>query len=166
MKKELLFDFTVDKANRKIEVKREFDAALGLVWQAWTTARLLDQWWAPKPWRAETKSMDFREGGYWLYAMVGPEGEKHWAKVSYTSIVEEEYFAARDGFSDEDGKINPAFPENKWENYFAENEGKVMVTVILTFDSLSDLEKIIEMGFREGFTMGLQNLEELLATLK
>jgi uncharacterized protein YndB with AHSA1/START domain len=57
-------------------VTREFDANSDLVWKAWTTAELLDQWWAPKPYRAETKSLDFREGGVWLYAMVSPENEK------------------------------------------------------------------------------------------
>lgn len=82
MKSNLIFDFTVDKENKTIHVARRFDAEVPLVWQAWTTPELLDQWWGPEPWRAETKSMDFRVGGHWLYAMVGPEGEKHWSKVS------------------------------------------------------------------------------------
>ncbi|WP_312302176.1 hypothetical protein [Chryseobacterium sp.] len=49
MKSNLLFDFSVNKENNTIVVKREFNANLELVWQAWTTAELLDQWWAPKP---------------------------------------------------------------------------------------------------------------------
>src|SRR5690606_18490584 len=101
MKNSLLFDFTVNKENKTIHVNREFDAELKLVWQACTTPELLELWWAPKPWRAETKSMDFREDGHWLYAMVGPKGEKHWNMVQYISIVNEEYFKAKDGFSDE-----------------------------------------------------------------
>jgi uncharacterized protein YndB with AHSA1/START domain len=54
MNTNLLFDFIVNKENNTIIIKREFDANLELVWQAWTTAELLDQWWGPKPWRAET----------------------------------------------------------------------------------------------------------------
>ncbi|HRE50377.1 MAG TPA: SRPBCC domain-containing protein [Flavitalea sp.] len=166
MNSNLLFDFIIDKENKTIRVKREFNADLELVWQAWTTAELLDQWWGPKPWKAETKTMDFREGGFWLYAMAGPEGEKHWSKASYISIVKQRSFTAKDGFCDENGTINPAFPQNLWESLFSETGKQVLVTVTLTFDHLKDLEQTIAMGFKEGFTMGLNQLEELLVTLK
>jgi uncharacterized protein YndB with AHSA1/START domain len=162
----LLFDFSVNKENNTIHVIREFNAGLDLVWKAWTTAELLDQWWGPKPWKAETKTMDFREGGYWLYAMVSPEGERHWSKVNYISIVKEKSFAAKDGFCDENGTMDPAFPQNLWENTFnTKGTNVAVVDMLLTFDTLSDLEKTIEMNFKEGFTMGLQQLDELLSTL-
>lgn len=164
MNSKLLFDFAVDKENKTIQVIREFDAALDVVWRAWTESELLDQWWGPKPWRAETKLMDFREGGHWLYAMVGPENEKHWSKASYLSIKSKKSFTARDGFSDEDGVMNPEFPQNLWESHFsATDNNQTRVDVMLTFDSMEDLEKTIEMGFKEGFTMGLQQLDELLS---
>src|SRR5690554_4024831 len=163
MKSSLLFDFYVDKESKTIHVRREFSANRTRVWAAWTEAEMLDQWWGPKPWRAETKSMDFKEGGHWLYAMVGPEGEKHWGKVSYLSIKAEKSFTARDGFCDENGTMNPEFPQNLWENRFNEkDENLTQVDILLSFDTLEDLEKIIEMGFQEGFTMGLHQLDELL----
>lgn len=165
MKPALLFDFTVNKENKTIHIVREFAANLELVWQAWTTAELLDQWWGPQPWKAETKAMDFREGGFWLYAMVGPEGEKHWAKTDFLSIVKETSFASKGGMSDENGMINPAFPQNLWENTFIEKANKVQVVMLLTYDTLGDLEKEIEMGFKEGMTIDFQQLDELLLTL-
>lgn len=166
MKTNLLFDFKVNKENKTIAIQREFDADSSLVWSAWTTAELLDQWWGPKPWRAETKKLDFREGGHWLYAMVGPEGEKHWSKAEYIKIADEKSFTAKDGFCDEDGVINTNFPQNLWDNQFSQQQGKTLVSVLLTFDTLDDLEKIIEMGFQEGFTMGLNQLDELLEHTK
>lgn len=166
MNSNLLFDFSVNKENKTIHIKREFDASLELVWQAWTDPGLLDQWWGPKPWRAETKTMDFREGGYWLYAMVGPEGEKHWSKANYISIVKEKSFTVKDGFCDENGTMSPEFPQNLWENNFNPKENKVQVDMLLTFDTLADLEATIAMGFKEGFTIGLQQLDELLSALK
>jgi uncharacterized protein YndB with AHSA1/START domain len=166
MKANLLFDFTVNKENKTIAIKREFDADTQLVWSAWTTAELLDQWWGPRPWRAETKKMDFREGGHWLYAMVGPEGERHWARADYIAIVHEQSFTAKDGFCDEDGEMNSELPQNLWENRFSPQQAKTLVSVLLTFDTLDDLEKTIEMGFKEGFTMGLNQLDELLEHLK
>lgn len=73
--KELEYGFTVDKHNNTITIICEYDAPLEKVWKAWTTSEMLDQWWGPKPWRAITKSLDFREGGHWHYSMNGPEGE-------------------------------------------------------------------------------------------
>src|SRR5690606_36527914 len=67
-----IFNFVVDKDSLTVTVKRSFDAPVDLVWSAWTEANLLAQWWAPKPWKAVTKDMDFREGGRWLYAMTSP----------------------------------------------------------------------------------------------
>lgn len=166
MKSNLLFDFSVNRENNTITVKREFDAGLELVWQAWTRSELLDQWWGPQPWRAETKTLDFREGGAWLYAMVGPEGERHWARLRYVSIVNEKYFSGKECFCDENGTANPAFPQNLWEGRFSATGEQVLVTVKLTFDKLEELEQTIAMGFREGFTICLNQLDQLLLNLK
>lgn len=164
MRKAILFNFEVDKDNKQILVDRSFNAPIDLVWAAWTESDILDQWWAPKPWKTETKSMDFREGGHWLYAMVGPEGEKHWCKADYSTIVPQQSFKAHDGFCDEEGNLNPDFPRNKWENSFNDQGDTTLVNIILTFDSFEDLEKIIEMGFKEGFTAGLENLDQYIAS--
>jgi len=163
MSKPFLFNFLVDKENNQIKVERSFNAPLDLVWAAWTDAEILDQWWAPKPWRAETKHMDFREGGYWLYAMIGPENETHWSRADYEKIIPEKYFSAYDGFCDENGNLNPAMPRKKWENNFTANGEQTLVHILLSFDSLEDLEKIIAMGFKEGFTAGLENLDQYIA---
>lgn len=162
MNKTILFNFRVDKEKNKILVERSFDAPVELVWAAWTEADILDQWWAPKPWRARTKSMDFREGGYWLYIMVGPNNEEHWGRADYVSIQNQRSFTAIDGFSDSEGNTDSSLPRNKWENTFHDQDDRTVVDIILTFDSLSDLEKTIEMGFKEGFTAGLENLDQYL----
>lgn len=162
MNKAILFNFNVDKANNQIKVERSFNAPLDLVWSAWTEAEILDQWWAPKPWRAETKTMDFKEGGHWHYAMVSPEGEKHWGKVDFLTIIPQEFFSAFDGFCDENGVLNTSLPRNKWENNFSAQGENTVVNILLSFDTLEDLEKIIEMGFKEGFTAGLENLDQYI----
>lgn len=158
-------DFSVDKENKQINVKREFAAPASKVWAAWTESELLDQWFAPKPWKARTKTMDFREGGHWLYAMVGPEGEEHWARADFKSITPLKSFSAKDSFCDENGTINTSLPISIWTNEFSEVSGsKTSVSVQIKFDELSDLEQILEMGFKEGFIAALENLENLVAS--
>jgi len=161
MKTELLMQFTTDKENKQIRIERAFSAPLPSVWSAWTEEEYLDQWWAPRPWKSRTKSMDFREGGSRLYAMVGPEGDEHWALVEYLSIAELKSFTARDSFCDEQGNRDYSLPSTVWVNTFAENSGQTTVSVVMTFESLEDLEKLVEMGFKEGISAAFENLDDL-----
>lgn len=161
----LLFDFSIDKETNTVLVKREFAATATLVWDAWTKPNLLDQWWAPKPYQTQTKSMDFREGGYWFYAMVSPEGEKHWCRNDYQKIEDQHSYTALDAFCDETGALDPNLPRTLWTNEFNAMDDTTLVSITAKYDSLADLEKIMEMGFQEGFTMALGNLDELLARL-
>lgn len=154
--------FTKDTANRKITVIREFAAPRTRVWAAWTKGHLLDEWWAPKPWLARTVSMDFRVGGYWLYYMLGLDGSKIYARVDYQTIDAENSFTVLDAFCDEAGNINMDFARMHWTNTFTDNGAHTRVNIEIDFEKEEDLQKIIEMGFEEGFKMGLDNLEELL----
>jgi PhnB protein len=164
MNKAILFNFDVDKENNKIRVERSFNAPLELVWAAWTEADLLDQWWAPKPYRVETKSMDFREGGRWAYAMVSPENEKHWCIFDYETIQPQRSYSGKDAFTDENGTISTAMPSTQWVNKFrAEDADSTIVNCELQFKKLDDLETLIQMGFKEGFTAGLENLDQYIA---
>ena len=155
-------NITKDTANKKLLVVREFDAPIHQVWQAWTDSNLLDQWWAPKPWKAKTKTMDFREGGYWLYAMVGPDGDHSWCRADFKTIDPGKSFTAIDAFCDENGKATTDFPIMHWKNEFFSTPTGTRVEVEITFSSEADMEKIIELGFKEGFTAAHTNLDELL----
>ncbi len=165
MKPYLETAFTVDLAKKTIDIDRPFAAPLPLVWQAWTDPELLDQWWGPAPCRAETKSMDFREGGRWLYAMIIPVDQKKWSKVDYISIEPLVQFTARDGFCDENGIPDPQLPENLWVTRFEKQAQGTLVQIHLQFDSEEDLKTIVSMGFKEGFQMGLNQLDRLLSEL-
>ncbi len=163
MNNNLLFDFTVDKATKTVFITREFDAELSLVWDAFTKPEILDQWVAPKPWTSKTKYMNFKVGGRRFYAMVSPEGQERWSVQEYTSITPKTNFKMYNAFADNDEK--PELPGSEWEYNFSEQNGKTKVNITIYNESLARLEKMIEMGFKEGFTMSIDNLEKLLATL-
>jgi uncharacterized protein YndB with AHSA1/START domain len=162
----LAFDFSADKENKTITVKREFAAELPLVWNAYTKSEILDQWWAPKPWKAKTKVMDFKEGGHWHYAMVGPAGEEHWALAQYKTIQPQKGFTANDAFADAQGKVNTDMPQSKWNATFTDKGQVTLVEFRITFADLAQLETTLQMGFKEGLTMAMEGLDQLLPTLK
>ncbi len=163
MSKATLFNFIVEKEARSITIERSFNAPLDPVWAAWTDADILCKWWAPKPYQCVIKSLDFREGGRWLYYMQGPQGDRHWCYFDYETIRPKTSFSGSDAFCDEHGVANNIKPKVTWEANFSEANGRTVVRVLLHFASPEDLEQVIAMGFKEGFTMGLDQLDELLA---
>ena len=160
----LLFDFTVDKSTNSVFITKEFDAELSLVWDAFTKPELLDQWWAPKPFMSKTVKMDFREGGRRFYAMVSPEGYEGWQIQDYTSISPKTNFKYLSVFADKDE--NPNLPGSNWDLNFTEHNGITKVSITIYNESRERMEKMIEMGFKEGFTMTLTELGNILPTLK
>jgi len=163
MKTSLLFEFTVDKATKTVFVNREFDAGLSLVWDAFTKQEILDQWWAPEPFASKTKVMDFKVGGRRFYAMVSPEGQEHWSIQKYTSITPKTNFKMFSAFADKDE--NPQLPGSDWEFNFSEQDDTTRVDITIINESLERMERMIEMGFKEGFKMTIDKLGDLLATL-
>ena len=163
MNSDLLFDFSVNKETKTVYMEREFKAGLDLVWEAWTTAELLDQWWGPKPFVAKTKVMDFEPGGRRFFAMVSPEGDERWFIQRFTSISPKTNFKTYNTFADEDE--NPELPGSEWDFNFSEQNGRTKVIITIYNESLARMERMIEMGTLQGCAMQFKNLEELLPTL-
>ena len=160
MKTTLLFDFTVDKTTKTVSITREFAAELSVVWDAFTKQEILDQWWAPKPFESKTKVMEFKVGGRRFYAMVSPEGQEMWQLQQYTAITPKTNFKFLSVFADKDE--NPHLPGSDWDLNFNEVNGITKVSISIYNESLERMEKMIEMGFKEGFTMTLNELTDVL----
>lgn len=162
----LQFDFLADKEKNTLTVRREFAADRQLVWDCHTRQELLDQWFAPKPLTTKTKSMEFRPGGHWHYAMVEPNGTEYWGFTEYLTIDPIDGYTALDAFSDADRNINPDLPRANWVVTFTGHGDNTIVETVVTYNSLEDLEAVIQMGMEEGMTSTLERLDELLLTLK
>lgn len=162
----LQFDFLVDKEKNTITVKREFAAERQLVWDCYTQSELLDQWFAPEPFTTKTKSMDFRPGGHWHYAMVAPDGAEYWGYTAYQTINPIDNYTALDAFCDADGHINEALPRANWDVTFTDKGDHALVQTVVIYKSLADLEAVVKMGMQEGLTSTLEKLDKFLLTLK
>ncbi len=157
--------FTKNLDTKTLTVERDFQASRDKVWKAFTQSEILEQWFAPKPWKAGTVSFDFSEGGHWRYFMAGPEGEKHYARFDYETIQAEDNYTGQDSFCDEAGEKNPSLPSIHWNTEFHEAGDTTKLKITMTFATSEDVEKIIQMGFQEGIGMGFDNLDALLPQL-
>ena len=110
--------------------------------------------------------MNFEPGGRRLYAMRSPEGQEFWSVQKYTSVTPISNFKQISLFTDEDENISSNSPGSEWNLDFSEAEGITTVSISIKHKTLATLEQMIKMGFKEGFTMTLNYLDQLLASLK
>jgi len=95
--------------------------------------------------------------------MGSPEGLERWALQEYTSITPKTNFKMHNAFADENENPDPIGSD--WDYTFSEQNGRTKVSITIYNESLERLEKMIEMGFKEGFTASIDNLEQLLASV-
>ena len=165
MKTELQFDFIADKEKNTITVRRAFAAKRQLVWDCHTKSELLDKWFAPKPFKTKTKSMQFKEGGHWIYAMVDPDGKEYWGRTEYVKINPIDGYQTKDAFADENGEVNADLPTATWNVTFSDKGDRTLVQTVVAYHSLEALETVLNMGMEEGLASTLENLDELLLTI-
>lgn len=57
-------------AQDRIVLERVFAASLADVWELWTTAEGIEQWWGPEGFSVKVRRLDLRPGGELRYAMT------------------------------------------------------------------------------------------------
>ena len=95
--------------------------------------------------------------------MVSPEGQERWMLQEYTAITPITNFKVYNSFADENE--NPELPGSEWSYSFSEQDGITTVHISIYNESLERMEKQVSLGFGAGYTVMLQNLEDLLGTL-
>ncbi|MPZ98689.1 MAG: SRPBCC domain-containing protein [Dehalococcoidia bacterium] len=58
------------------QIERIVAASPDRVWELWTTAAGIEQWWAPDGFRTEVQQLDLIEGGELVYAMTATAPEQ------------------------------------------------------------------------------------------
>jgi uncharacterized protein YndB with AHSA1/START domain len=159
------FVFEADLDAKKIHITREFNAPVEKVWKAWTIPSLLDQWWSPKPNKAETKSMDFTVGGIWQFAMVTPDGNKNWLCAKFTGIETGSTISTTAIFCDTDGNLLEG--DSKWHRvtkFSPVNDNRTEIDIVITFEEEATFKMFTEGYFKQGTAIGYNQLDELLAS--
>lgn len=104
--------FNPDFNEGTVYVMKVYPENVDKVWKHFSEADLLDQWWTPKPWKCVTKKFIFENAGKWLYAMVGPENEEHFAVAEFDEITFHRSISWKDYFSDSEGNPNLELPSS------------------------------------------------------
>ena len=154
-------------------ISRLFDTPRERVWQAWTDAAQLKQWWGPQGFKVHTCRVDLRPGGMFLYGMTAPDGSDMWGRFIYREIKAPEKLVFVVSFSDPQGGVTRHPSSPGWPQYilstvtFSEASGKTRVMVSWTPHDASDAERrTFEEGrdsMKQGWGGTLDQLETYLA---
>lgn len=151
-----------DRESLTLTVVAEFDAPAEKVWGVWEDPRKLEKWWGPPTWPATFHEYDFTEGGEARYFMTGPEGDKAPGYWRFQVIEANRRLEFLDGFADQDGSPDEEMPNMVMTMTLDEGEGKTTMTTVTKFNSLDDLEQLIEMGMEEGIREAMGQIDALL----
>lgn len=157
-------------------ITRTFKAPQMLVFKAFSDAERLAKWWGPKGFGIEVRTLDFRPGGVFHYAMTAPNGQKMWGRFVYQEIVAPERIVFINSFSDEAGGItaNPWLPDWPLEvmNHLSlsEQDGETMLTIRGGAVNATEAQLAVFLsqrsGMQQGFAGSFEKLDTLLAEMQ
>lgn len=151
-------------SERELSIVRDTHVAPEKLFAGWTTPKLMEVWFCPKPWYVKDIELDLRPGGGSKMTMCGPNGEAFPNEGVYLEVVPNRRLVFTDAYT------------AGW----VPNPNK-MFTGIITFDPLPNggtrytatarhwtkeaCAGHAAMGFTEGWGKAFDQLVELCETL-
>jgi len=148
-----------------ITIVAAFAAPVSRVWDAYTDPRQIERFWGPPIYPATFLRHDAAVGGTSIYKMTGPEGDEHYGRWDWTAVDPSHSFEVADSFADEHGNANTDLPTTLMSIQFEETANGSRVTSTSRFESLEQLEQLVEMGMLEGSQQAMAQIDSVLADL-
>ena len=147
-----------------MRITAELDADVERSWQLWADPRQLERWWGPPTYPATFVDHDLVTGGRATYFMTAPNGDKFHGWWEVRAVEPPHRLEFQDGFADDSGARNDAMPTMTSVVTLAERDGGgTMMVIETTFPSVEAMEKLMAMGFEEGITSALGQIDAILA---
>jgi len=154
----------------ELVLERTFHAPRALVFEAFTQAEHLRQWWGPRGWDITHCTVDLRPGGRWHYCMTcmdqaqtGFYGMESWGLGIYDEIEAPVRLVYTDYFSDASGAVNPDMPSSQTSLTFEEVGGGTRIVSRSVYSTEAALKTVMDMGMLEGIAQTWDRLSEHLA---
>lgn len=141
-------------AAEEIVATRVFDAEPGRVFDMWTDAEHLANWWGPRGFSITTREFDARPGGVWDFVMHGPDGADYKNRIVYVEVARPERIVYE----------HVSGPKFLARATFVDLGGRTEVQVRMRFETVELRDRVAtEFGAVEGLGQTLDRLGELLA---
>ena len=145
-------------------ITTELDASPDRVWELWSDPQQLDRWWGPPTYPATFTKHDLTPGSRIEYHMTGPEGDQPKGYWDILDVDPPRRLIVRDGFANDDGTPNDAFPTGEMRVTIEEiDPGRSRMSIENIFPSTEAMEQVLAMGQEEGMTQALGQIDAILA---
>jgi uncharacterized protein YndB with AHSA1/START domain len=148
-------------SERELVVSRTIDGPARLVFEAWTRPELFKRWWVPKgaPISLLACELDVRVGGRYrlVFGIHGSEQQMEFFG-RYLEVTPHTRIVWTNEEGDEGGAVTTVT--------FDEKGGRTLVVVHDLYPSKEALEGAIASGATEGMPSQLEQLDELVVTLR
>lgn len=148
-----------------IMIVAEFAASRRRVWDAYMDPRQIERFWGPPAYPATFLRHDAVVGGRSVYSMTGPEGDVHYGCWDWTAAEAPNRFTVTDSFADEEGVPRADLPANEMEFAFEETDEGSRLRTISRFDSVEQMQQLLEMGMLEGTREAMGQIDQVLTDL-
>jgi len=139
-------------AERTMVLQKVIRAPRNVVWKAWMNPETLPLWWGPEGFSCRTKRIDLRQGGEWVFDMIGPDGTVYPNHHQYGEVKPEE----RLGYTLLWGENGPKHAD-AWAS-FEDQDGFTKVTLGMVFSTAAEFQNAKGFGAIE---LGLETLGKL-----
>lgn len=155
---------STESESKEIVISRTFDASREALWQAWTEADQIEQWWGPRGFTTRVDEMDFKPGGHFKYTMLDADGNEYPSVGVFREIAAQKRIVATDEFGDDMKEAAPEGLPTGMVNTtsFEDVDERPQVTISILHQSVEDRKKHEEMGVVDGFNEQFDKLEEYL----
>lgn len=150
-------------SEQQLVITRVFDAPRTLVWQAWTEATHLAQWWGPRGFTNPVCEVDLRPAGAIRIDMRWPQGDIISMGGTFHEIIAPERLV----FTSTAGEGNDGQPLLAVPNTvtFTEQNGKTLLTLkAMVIKAAPEMAAAVA-GMEEGWSQSLDKLAEYLTAL-
>ena len=148
-----------------ITITADFAVPLARLWDAYSDPRKIERFWGPPSYPATFLRHDAAAGGRSVYKMTGPEGDEHYGCWEWTDVSAPTSFDVIDWFADETGAPNTDLPATRMAFAFEATDTGSRMTTTSRFDSLEQLQTLMDMQMLEGVTEAMSQMDAVLADL-
>ena len=153
-------------SEREIVITRTFDGPARIVFEAWTNPELVRRWWAPRSLGVSMASCeaDVRVGGRYRYVLEPAQGATIAFSGEYSEVTPPSRLVYSTFFEPE-GKGPMGDPAIVTVT-FDEREGKTHVVSREVYPSKEVLDGALATGMEQGLRATMDQLDELVASLR
>jgi uncharacterized protein YndB with AHSA1/START domain len=151
------------KGDREIVITRTFNGPAKIVFDAWTKPELVRRWWAPKSRGVSIASCDaeIRVGGTYRYVLRLDSGDEFAFSGKYTEVTPSSRLVYTQVFEPQaeagEAIVTVTFEERDGKTYLVSHE---------QYPSAEWREAALGSGMEHGMREAMDQLEELVASLR